>query len=125
MTPVDAATLLALCKSGWPAVVDLSGAQPLDAGQVWWPLLASIRRQQEREIDVASDHWLNLGAWAWYQAVTVHAAAMQDGGATSLRIDDVPLALFDRMVRANLQGGGWEAERAAYVGIGPLGSAPG
>ena len=98
----------------WPSVLDVSDRKPSPSGGYWFPALASINQRFEDTIDFVNDHWSNIGAWSFYQAMLSYAGQMYEEGHRTLTPASMPLALFDDRVRKNLQASGFEEQAAAY-----------
>ena len=81
--------------------------------------MAQINHEVEDKIDYDEvGDWSNIAAWSFYQAVTEYARELAEIDVHRLTISDVPMGIFDKWVRFNLDCSDWSAQRNEYTGIG-------
>jgi hypothetical protein len=114
---MNATTLFQRIASLWPESLEISDARRNAGGEIWFPTLAKINANVEDGIDFTSDHWANIGAWAFYQSITEVSRARAEKAESMIQIDLIPIELFDKFVRMNLESEGFDQERTQYLGI--------
>lgn len=100
----------------WPERITISDGYPTGSGYMF-PTLNSAFDKVELQLDQATDDWGMVVAWSMFQAFQEHAQAAAKSGANSFETKSVPAAAIDQHIRANLEDGGWENEKASYEGL--------
>ncbi len=101
----------------WPDYVKISDG--VDHGVSYkFPELINLYDNIENEID-ADDVWMELGCWAFHQALHRYAKEQYFNGKSIVKISDVSKSTFDEMLRENLADDSWDIERIAYFNANP------
>ena len=114
---MNAHDLFVRISAAWPASVDISNRQLASSGKHWFPALAEEHHKVEDAIDCTVDHWGNVGAWSFYQAIVEYANTAYSRGERIVEVRSVPLELFNQRVVRNLASPDFEKERSAYEGL--------
>ena len=101
-------------SAAWPTNIDISNRKQSPDGKHWCPALAEEHHKVEDAIDHTVDHWGNVGAWSFYQAIFEHANTAYSRGERIVEVRSVPLELFNQKVIRNLASPGFEKERSSY-----------
>lgn len=104
-------------SAAWPPSVDISNRQLSPSGKHWFPALAETHHEVEDAIDHTVDHWGNIAAWSFYQAIVEYANTVHPHSNRMLEVRSVPLELFNQKVIRNLSSPDFEEERNAYEGL--------
>ena len=114
---MNAATAFSRISSLWPQCVNLSVAETNTSGELWFPELARVNQDVESRIDFSSDHWESLGAWSLYQSLVEVSRENYKRGEFVIFPTQIPLAIFDKWIRENLNQEDFEEERLQYRGL--------
>jgi len=98
---MDKQALLDQVKSLWPDAITL---RPDDAGQsalnnIYWPV--------EERLAADAEEWLQVGAWAFHQALGELARSKVAAGLLSVRPSELSFEAFDHWMRKNLADETW------------------
>jgi hypothetical protein len=99
----------------WPEEISISDAHlPSKTGGQYFPTLTRIKDEIEDKIDFKNDNWSAVVQWAFFQAFHAEAKQLYSQGETALKTRAVPLECINSRIIENLEGEGWENERASY-----------
>ena len=99
--------LFKIVKGYWPSeiVVDMNLQDQIN--KLYWGVDSKIDHQKE--------HWLNLSAWSFHQALCKFKDVEVANGNLTIRISNIPIELFNDQMLFNLGGDDcWENEREEY-----------
>ncbi len=114
---MNARDLFLRISAAWPQSVNISNRQPAPSGGHWFPALAQTHHEIEDAIDHTVDHWGNVAAWSFYQAIVEYANTVYLHGDRILEVRSMPLEIFNQRVIRNLSSPEFEEERNAYEGL--------
>ena len=104
---VSCSTLFDKVRGYWPEQVDINRESREIMTNFYWQL--------DSTIDHEKDHWLNIGCWAYHQALDTYMREQRKAGRVSVKPSEVPMSLFNKQMLFNLQEDSWEKERALYI----------
>ncbi|WP_434404270.1 hypothetical protein [Sphingobium sp. DN12] len=102
---IDPQEMFDRVKQLWPAEVPILGNEQND---IYWSL--------ERRL--GDDHWMQIAAWSFHQAVEKYAKAAFAQGKETLLTSSITVTDFDANMRGNLNHESWSADRPLYGGLG-------
>lgn len=108
---MESHVLFGRVRSLWPdALILAANTRDPDQGPLWG-VIHAYEAIEERTKDYP---WLEVGAWAFHQALSDVANANLCAGKKVVRSSAVTLAAFDTYMRINLRDDSWALERAMY-----------
>ncbi|WP_156360116.1 hypothetical protein [Sphingomonas sp. Leaf10] len=87
----------------WPKRIEIEDSNAL------WRVYKCIE-----EFAPDDDHWLQLAAWAFHQALHAYADRVRSEDCLTISPENVFFEEFDRRMRFNLADESWEMERKLY-----------
>lgn len=109
---MEATVLFDRVSALWPDAIVLRRENIDGDGEPLWSL---VHTYEAIEDEIDEDEWLELGIWAFHQALTDIAEANLSHGKHVVLSSSVSLAAFDNHMRANLADESWASEREMYV----------
>lgn len=114
---MNAQDLYNLVRPLWPDNLDISDGELLENGGFMSLNMSNVYQIIEDSIDFKVEHWKNLGAWSFKQAVWKHAKERFENGIYVIELSNISLESFDFQVKSNLCEESWVSERAQYSGL--------
>lgn len=109
---MEARALFDRVRLFWPDAIILGRKTPGSDHKPFWSV---VHAYEAIEVSVSCDPWLEVGAWAFHQALTDLAQAKLSVGQQTVRPGSVTIDAFDAYMQANLADESWALERAMYV----------
>jgi hypothetical protein len=106
-----------LVRPLWPDNIDISDGKLLENSGFMSLNMSNVYQKIEDSIDFEVEHWKNLGAWSFEQAVWKHAKECFENGVYVIELSNISLESFDFQVKSNLCEESWESERGQYLGL--------
>ena len=113
---MNAQDLYNLVRPLWPEKIDISDGK-LDNQRFMSLNMCNAYRKIEDAIDFEVEHWKNLGAWSFSQAVWKHAKECFEKGVHVIELSNISLESFNFQVTSNLCEKSWKNERNQYSGL--------
>ena len=82
-----------------------------------FPTLGSIQDDIEASIYFETNHWANIGTWAFFQAFHGVAKRLRKNNAPTLRTREVRRDIINSKILVILESDDWEKERNEYRGL--------
>ena len=92
----------------WPAKLKIDKSDADQLNKLYW--LA------ESNFDSETQHWLNIGTWAFHQALGKYVNSIAAANNEIVVMSEVPIELFHEQMLFNLEDECWIQERSEYLG---------
>ncbi|WP_375203875.1 hypothetical protein [Hyphococcus sp.] len=106
-------TLYRMIKVLWPHTISVTDGVIYDQKRGLFPTLSNIWEKIEISVPY-SDHWRQLGVFAFFQALHEEAIRARSMGRVEIKSSEIGVARFDYYLRRSLESEDWRLERRIY-----------